>query len=63
MGDIKGTLRSEEAAKRLGVSRATIRRWILEGVLEGRKVGPRIFRISENSVRALEGDFSDETVA
>lgn len=47
----------EEAAARLRVKPATVRLWLRTGRLRGVKVGPRLWRIPERSLREfLWGD-------
>ena len=48
------TLTVQETAKRLGVSVATVRRWMHDGILRGRRVGPRLLRIETASAEDLE---------
>lgn len=45
----------EEAARRLCVSARTVRRWGSRGLLDERRVGPRLIRITEESVTHLIG--------
>ncbi len=42
-----------EAAERLRVSVRTVRRWGKAGLLEERRIGPRLVKIVEESVAAL----------
>ncbi|RLE57630.1 MAG: IS607 family transposase, partial [Thermoprotei archaeon] len=54
--------RTGEAAKRLGVTRMTILRWIKAGKIKAYKVG-REHRIPESEIkRILEGKVPDEVV-
>jgi excisionase family DNA binding protein len=46
-------LSRREAARRLYVSLSTVKRWGKQGVLEERRVGPKLVRITEASVEAL----------
>ncbi|MGH3295766.1 MAG: hypothetical protein ACRDP7_28600 [Trebonia sp.] len=46
-------LRRTEVAKRFGVSIATVKRWGAAGLLDERRVGPRLIRVTEDSVRQL----------
>ena len=41
-----------EVAEMLQVSPATVRRWIREGQLPAQRVGPRLYRIRKEDVRA-----------
>ena len=47
-------LRRDEAATRLRVSVCTIKRYAKSGLLEERRVGPRMVRVTAESVEALE---------
>lgn len=49
-------LHANEAAMRLGVSPQTVRRWALVGVLEGRRLGPKLVQVTEASVDHVLGD-------
>ena len=42
-----------EAARRLFVSLSTVKRWGAAGLIEERRVGPKLVRITEASVEAL----------
>ncbi|MGH3266096.1 MAG: helix-turn-helix domain-containing protein [Trebonia sp.] len=42
-----------EAARRLRVSLATVKRYGASGLLEERRIGPRLIRITEASVDSL----------
>jgi DNA-binding transcriptional MerR regulator len=42
-----------EAAKRLHVSERTVRRWGKAGLVDERRIGPRLIRYTETSVEAL----------
>lgn len=48
------TLTVQEVATRLRVSVATVRRWLHDGTLRGRRVGPRLLRIETACVKDLE---------
>lgn len=50
----------EEAAKMLGVSEYTIRRWLKDGKLDGKRIG-RFWRISKESVESVLPDDKKET--
>jgi len=43
-----------EAAERLCVSLATVKRYEAAGLLDARKIGPRLVRVTEKSVEALK---------
>lgn len=46
----------EEAAALLGVSKRTVYRYLTLGVLEGRRVGPRIVQVKRDSIdKAIAG--------
>ena len=47
------TMTTLEAANELGVTTPTIRRSISEGILKGRRIGPRTFRVSRAAVEEL----------
>lgn len=46
-------LSRREAARRLYVSMSTVKRWGAAGLLEERRVGPKLVRITEASVEAV----------
>ena len=46
------TMSVTETAKTLDKTPATIRRYVRDGVLVGRKVGPRVWHITRKSVEA-----------
>ena len=46
-------LRRGDAARRLAVCERTVWRWAATGRLDGRKIGPRAWRVTEASVDAL----------
>ena len=46
-------LSAQQAARRLGVCRVTIYRYLSSGVLRGVRVGPKKWRISEDEVRRV----------
>jgi predicted site-specific integrase-resolvase len=46
-------LGSAEAAERLDISPRTVRRYCAAGLLDGRRVGPKLIKVTEASVRAL----------
>ena len=48
-----GYISTTEAAERLGVASDTVRRWLKDGVLDGRKFGKKLFRVDEKSVEKL----------
>lgn len=52
-GQAEEYLTVAEAAARLKVSGETVRTWLKRGLLDGRRVGLRAFRISSRSVEAL----------
>jgi excisionase family DNA binding protein len=45
-------LNRAEAARRLHVSKRTVRRWAKAGLLDERRVGPRVVLVTEDSVTA-----------
>ncbi len=47
-------LRRDEVAERLNVSERTVRRYGKSGLLVERRVGPRLVRITRESVEELE---------
>lgn len=47
-------LDTDEAAETLGLTRATIRTYAMEGKLEGRRVSPRKILVSSSSVNAMK---------
>jgi excisionase family DNA binding protein len=51
--DFVPVLDRSETARRLHVSERTVRRYERLGLLDARKVGPRLVRITEASVEAL----------
>lgn len=53
MPDSVSLLDRNEAAERLHVSPRTVRRYGRNGLLEERRVGPRLVRITVESVEAL----------
>lgn len=53
MDDPVVLLDRDEAARRLHVSPRTVRRYGKAGLLEERRVGPRLVRVTEESVEAL----------
>ncbi len=55
------TLSVQQSANKLGVSAATIRRWLHDGILRGRRVGPRLLRIETASVENLESGALENT--
>ena len=46
-------LHRSEAAERLRVSVPTIKRWGAAGLLDERRIGPKLVKITEASVRAM----------
>lgn len=48
----------EEAAQVLKLRVETVRRWLREGTLKGRKIG-RIWRIPESELRQLGNEYSE----
>ena len=40
----------DQVAESLGVSAKTVREWLKNGKLQGTKLGPRLWRISESDV-------------
>jgi excisionase family DNA binding protein len=42
-----------QAAERLHVSERTVRRWGSAGLLDARRIGPRLVKVTEESVEAL----------
>jgi excisionase family DNA binding protein len=42
-----------QAAERLHVSERTVRRWGRVGLLDARRLGPRLVKVTEESVEAL----------
>ena len=63
MPDFVLLLDRSETARRLHVSERTVRRYGKAGLLEERRVGPRLVRITAESVEALlRGDGSPDHV-
>jgi predicted site-specific integrase-resolvase len=57
-------LRREEAAEIFDVSERTIRRWAAAGLLEERHIGPRMVRVTAESVERLaRGDVPSDPPA
>jgi excisionase family DNA binding protein len=54
MSSIPGYITTAEAGKRLGVWPRTIRVWIDEGRLRGKRVSPKQTLVEESSVATLE---------
>jgi predicted site-specific integrase-resolvase len=52
-------LHRREAADRLRVSVCTVKRWGAAGLLDERKVGPKLVKITEASVTALMANRKD----
>jgi hypothetical protein len=52
-------LHRREAADRLRVSVCTVKRWGAAGLLDERKVGPKLVKITEASVTALMAQRKD----
>lgn len=46
-------LTTGQAAERLNVTPGTVRNWIKQGVIKGRKVGPKVYKIEEKEVERL----------
>ncbi len=44
---------SKQVAAELGISAATVTRWVRTGLLKGERVGPRIIRIPGSEVEKL----------
>jgi predicted site-specific integrase-resolvase len=53
MHDAVVLLHRKEAADRLRVSVCTVKRWGAAGLLDERRVGPKLVKITEASVAAL----------
>ena len=53
MHDAVVLLHRHEAANRLRVSVCTVKRWGAAGLLDERRVGPKLVKITEASVTAL----------
>ena len=51
--DLVALLDRAEAAQRLHVSERTVRRYGKSGLLDERRVGPRLIRVTQDSVAAL----------
>ena len=51
--DLVALLDRAEAAQRLHVSERTVRRYGKSGLLDERRVGPRLIRVTQESVAAL----------
>lgn len=43
-------LSTKEAAERYNISPVTVRKWLTEGRLKGKKVGPKLWRVSEEEL-------------
>lgn len=54
MPDLVSLLNRGEAAKSLHVSERTVRRYGKAGLLDERRIGPRLVRITAESVEALK---------
>jgi DNA-binding transcriptional MerR regulator len=52
--DSEPLLDTAESARRLYVSQRTIRRWGHLGVIDARRVGPKLLRYTESSIEALK---------
>lgn len=49
------TVTIQQAAEVLQVHDRTIRRWIADGTLEAKRVGPRLLRVKRQSIDSLIG--------
>ncbi len=38
---------TKQAAEKYNIAQVTVRKWLLEGRLKGKKVGPKLWRVSE----------------
>ena len=53
---MRKSLTVRETAERIGVSEPTIRRYLNDGVLNGRRIGPRLGRVDPASIADLIGE-------
>jgi excisionase family DNA binding protein len=52
--EIKELFRPDEVARILGISIRTVRRWVKEGRLDGKKFSRKCLRITRKSILALK---------
>ena len=53
--DIRNYLNLSQAAKKLGVSRSTVWRWVWEDKIKGIKIGSRIFVQKDEIMKMITG--------
>ena len=48
---------TKQAAEKYNIAQVTVRKWLAEGRLKGKKVGPRLWRVSEAELdRFINGE-------
>ena len=48
---------TKQAAEKYNIAQVTVRKWLAEGRLRGKKVGPRLWRVSEAELdRYINGE-------
>lgn len=49
---------TRQAAQKYNIAQVTVRKWLAEGRLKGKKIGPRLWRVSEAELERFisEGD-------
>jgi len=51
---------TKQAAEKYNIAQVTVRKWLLEGKLKGKKVGPKLWRISEAELDRFINGKEDE---